>query len=120
MLLDDAIKELLDAGCDLDGILARVRGTVAMLKGFSEKNLEERNYTYVSVLVQTPGEMNSWTPEAFLVSSPYKAQYKVLAQRYVAIQGWSLAPWSKGHYYMYYPRNYIREATRLFKENKFI
>lgn len=81
-----------------------------------EQDIENKNYTYVSVITNR----NPMQIEKFLVHSPYKEEALRLAQRYVENQSWDLQDWSDGDLYKLYPHNYIREARRLFAENKFI
>jgi len=121
MSLNDAVKELLDAGLTTDDILCRVLAIATIWNNarFNESELENRNYTYVSVMIKY---LDGIKPEEFIVSSPFKRQAKTLAEKYVAKQGWELMGWNDGKkgYFRMYPRNYINDAKRLFKENKYI
>lgn len=123
MSLETAVKALVDQGLSLDDILTRVRGCYALSKTLTEKDLIDRNYTYVTCWVLDPTTQLGCRSEAFLVSSPFKAQAKVLAWKFISLNKWNLKvniEHGKKRYFNYYPRNYIAKAKKLFAQNKFI
>ena len=111
--LQSAIGAALNAGKTKEEILNSVEAIIEQYNStaFTKEDLEKRNYTYVSVHLTVN---NKFTFEKFLVSSPYKSIAMELAKRYVQQKGWEVES------IHLYPRNYIKEATKLFEENKFL
>jgi len=91
------------------------------------EDIENRNYTFVSVLLDTVDPTNGIIAnEKFLVHSPYKGPALNLAKEYVEKHGLTLRPWNQSNAckccgcFHLYPRNYIAKARELFAEGKYI
>jgi hypothetical protein len=96
-------------------------------EGLTWRDIEGRNYTYVTVTrLDAGGSEHHY--EKFLVASAHREQALALAKRYVARQGWQLQS-DDGTYstscrccrcYTLYPRNYVRASRKLFTDGKFL
>jgi hypothetical protein len=114
--LEDAIATALNAGKTKDEILKEVGEIVEQFnnRSLTQEDIEKRNYTMVQVCIVDKTDKLGISFENFLVSSPFKATSKQLAQFYAKQRGWEVKS------FHYYPRNFYRKAKKLFAENKFI
>jgi hypothetical protein len=113
--LEDAIATALNAGKTKEEILKEVGEIVEQFnnRSLTQDDIEKRNYTMVQAFLVD--KSNSFDRcRYFLVSSPFRAIAKNLAQTYAKQHNWDVEEFS------YYPRNYYRKAKQLFAENKFI
>lgn len=79
----------------------------------TEADIENRNYTLVSVYRNSPQEGLIF--EKFLVSSPCKEQARKLANLYIKKIGWTDCTEIN-----LYPRNYVKSARYLWQEGKYL
>ena len=92
------------------------------------EQIEQKDYTYVSIVLKGEKEGDNDRFDAFLVPSPYKAEAIELAKQYAEEHGLSLRSWdskSSGSCkccgcFLLYPRNYVAKSRKLFQEGKYL